>query len=77
MKKTVKNELLALAVAISFAACKGKSSANVDSVKSDRIRATGTFKKDTNLVTPDSLKKDTNRHTGTTTPTTETMHNKK
>ncbi|GAA4085623.1 hypothetical protein [Mucilaginibacter panaciglaebae] len=70
MKNTVKNGLLALTVAVSFAACKGKGSANVDSVRTDSSTSTtvtDTTRKDTNSMTPDSLKKDTNVHTTTTT----------
>lgn len=79
MKTTVKNGLFALAVAASIAACKGKGSANVDSVSSDKTsstKITDSLKKDTNSMTPDSLKKDTNVHTSTTTTTTttETKH---
>ncbi|MFD2871351.1 hypothetical protein ACFS5N_02650 [Mucilaginibacter ximonensis] len=83
MKNAVKNGLLALVVTVSFAACKGKGSANVDSVSTDTsssTHVTDTIKKDTNSMTPDSLKKDTSVHTTTTTTTTtttETKHKKK
>jgi hypothetical protein len=81
MKTTVKNSLLALTITVSIVACKGKGSANVDSVSSDRTSSTkviDSLKKDTNSMTPDSLKKDTTVHTSTTTTTTttETKHTK-
>lgn len=81
MKTKIKNGLLALTMAVSFAACKGKGSANVDSVSNttSSTKVTDAVKKDTNSMTPDSLKKDTSVHTSTTTTTTttETKHNKK
>lgn len=70
MKDALKNGLFALAIAASFVACKGKGSANIDSVKTDssiNTTVTDTTMKDTNSMTPDSLKKDTNVQTTTTT----------
>ncbi|MDB4927111.1 hypothetical protein [Mucilaginibacter sp.] len=68
MKNTLKNGLLALAITTSLAACKGKGTAAVDSVKADSsytTSVTDSIKKDTSTL-PDSLKKDT---TVTTTKT--------
>jgi hypothetical protein len=74
MKNSFKVSLLALAVATSFSACKGKGSASTDSVtKADSVTktVTDTTKKDTSAM-PDSLKKDTTIKT-TTTKTTSKM----
>ncbi|MCC8423387.1 hypothetical protein [Mucilaginibacter sp. UR6-11] len=80
MKSTLKNSLVALAIAASFAACKGKGSAAVDSVKTDSSSTTlitDTTKKDTNSMIPDSLKKDTNVNTKKTEVKTKTTEIKK
>ncbi|MDB5157058.1 MAG: hypothetical protein JWR50_1765 [Mucilaginibacter sp.] len=83
MKTTLKNGLLALVIAASFAACKGKGSASsADSVKTDSSSVTSvtdSVKKDTSSAVPDSLKKDTaisTQKTEVKTKTTET-HKKK
>jgi len=52
MKNTFKLSFLALAIAVSFAACKGKGAASTDSAKTD-----STVKVDSTKI--DSLKKDT------------------
>ncbi|MES2375254.1 MAG: hypothetical protein V4553_01685 [Bacteroidota bacterium] len=75
MKSTLKNGLLVLALAVSFAACKGKNTSTVDSVKTDSstiITNTDTTKKDTNSMLPDSLKKDTTINTQKTEVKTKT-----
>jgi len=80
MKSTLKNGLAALFIAASFAACKGKSSASVDSVKTDSstvVTLKDSTKKDTSSV-PDSLKRDTTvttKQTEVKTNTTE-VHKK-
>jgi hypothetical protein len=80
MKNTLKNGLAALIIATSFAACKGNSSATVESVKTDsstRITLKYSTKKDTSAV-PDSLKRDTTittKQTEVKTNTTE-VHKK-
>jgi hypothetical protein len=80
MKSTLKNGLLALAVAVSFAACKGSGKSDTDSVKTDSstvITVTDTIKKDTSSLVPDSLKQDTSINTTKTetkTKTTEIHH---
>jgi hypothetical protein len=75
MKSTLKNGLLALVVAASFAACKGKNTSTVDSVKTDSstvITNSDTTKKDTNSMMPDSLRKDTTITTQKTEVKTKT-----
>lgn len=75
MKSTLKNGLLALAVAASFAACKGKNTSTVDSVKTDSstvITHSDTTLKDTNSMLPDSLRKDTTISTQKTEVKTKT-----
>ena len=51
MKNSFKVAALALAIAVSFAACKGKGAAGADSVKADSVKADSakmdTAKKDT------------------------------
>jgi hypothetical protein len=52
MKNSFKLSVLALAIAVSFAACKGKGSSTTDSVKTDSTKVdstkmTDTTKKDT------------------------------
>lgn len=79
MKNSFKTGLLALAIATSFAACKGKGSAAVDSVKTDSssiTSVTDSTKKDTTTV-PDSLKKDTTIVTKKTEVKTNTTEVKK
>ncbi len=77
MKNTLKTGLLALAIATSFAACKGKGSAASDSLTTNSSVTSTTadsLKKDTSAL-PDSLKKDTAVKTIKTevkTTTTET-----
>ena len=51
MKNTFKLSFLALAIAVSFAACKGKGAASTDSAKTDSVKVDSTK--------IDSLKKDT------------------
>jgi ABC-type glycerol-3-phosphate transport system substrate-binding protein len=79
MKNSLKTGLLALAIATSFAACKGKGSSAADSLKTDSSTVTTTVdstKKDTSAV-PDSLKKDTTTHTTKTEVKTKTTETKK
>lgn len=77
MKNTIKTGLLALAIATSFAACKGKDSS--ESAKTDSTATTTVIdstKKDTTAAA-DSSKKDTTTtvKTETKTSTTETKKN--
>jgi len=60
MKNSFKIAVLALAIATSFAACKGKGGASADSVKTDSTKTTviDSTKKDT-TVKADTTKKDT------------------
>jgi len=51
MKNSFKLGVLALAIAVSFAACKGKGAASTDSAKTDSVKVDSTK--------IDSLKKDT------------------
>jgi len=60
MKNTIKLSVLALAIATSFAACKGKGAATTDSVKTDSVKV-DSVKKDTTVVKVDSTKKDTTK----------------
>ena len=60
MKNSIKMGALALVIAVSFAACKGKGSAGADSTKVD-----STVKKDS-TVKIDSTKKDTTVKVDTT-----------
>ena len=79
MKSTLKNGLLALAVAVSFAACKGSGKSDTDSVKTDSSTVTtvkDSTKKDTSHV-PDSLKKDTTVNIKKTEVKTNTTEVKK
>ncbi len=78
MKNSFKTAILALTVATSFAACKGKGSASSDSVKTDSSFKTGvdTIKKYTSTM-PDSLKKDTVIKTTTSKTTSKTSVTKK
>ena len=48
MKNTFKLSFLALAIAVSFAACKGKGAASTDSAKTDSVKV-DTIKKDTTV----------------------------
>jgi len=61
MKNSFKLGALALVIAVSFAACKGKGAAGADSVKTDStVKVDSTVKKDTTVAAkPDSAKKDT------------------
>jgi hypothetical protein len=61
MKNSFKMGALALVIAVSFAACKGKGAAGADSVKTDStVKVDSTVKKDTTAAAkPDSAKKDT------------------
>ena len=78
MKNSFKIAFLALAVATSFAACKGNGSGSTDSVKTDSSSqiVTDTLKKDTSTI-PDSLKKDTMTKTTTTKTSSKTSVTKK
>ncbi len=79
MKNSLKTGLLALAIATSLAACKGKWSSAADSVKTDSSTVTTTTdstKKDTSAM-PDSLKKDTTVKTTTTEVKTNSTQVKK
>jgi hypothetical protein len=61
MKNSIKMGALALVIAVSFAACKGKGSAGSDSTKTDStVKVDSTVKKDT-TVKIDSAKKDTTK----------------
>ena len=60
MKNSFKIGFLALAIATSFAACKGKGTASTDSVKTDSVKVDST-KKDSTVVKVDSTKKDTTK----------------
>ena len=57
MKNSFKIGFLALAIATSFAACKGKGASSADSVKTDSVK-TDSVKKDS-TVKVDTIKKDT------------------
>ena len=61
MKNSFKLGALAVIIAVSFAACKGKGAAGADSVKTDStVKVDSTVKKDTTVAAkPDSAKKDT------------------
>ena len=63
MKNSFKLGVLALAIAVSFAACKGKGAAGADSVKTDSTKMdttkVDTAKKDTMKM--DTTKKDTTK----------------
>ena len=61
MKNSFKMGALALVIAVSFAACKGKGAAGSDSTKTDSVvKVDSTVKKDTTVAAkPDSAKKDT------------------
>ena len=59
MKNSFKMGALALVIAVSFAACKGKGAAGSDSTKTDSVvKVDSTVKKDT-TVKVDTTKKDT------------------
>jgi len=61
MKNSFKMGALALVIAVSFAACKGKGAAGADSVKTDStVKVDSTVKKDT-TVKADTAKKDTTK----------------
>lgn len=61
MKNSFKLGALALVIAVSFAACKGKGEAGADSVKTDSIvKVDSTVKKDSTVVV-DTAKKDTTK----------------
>ena len=60
MKNSFKIGFLALAIATSFAACKGKGATSTDSVKTDSVKVDST-KKDSTVVKVDSTKKDTTK----------------
>jgi len=79
MKNLLKTSFLALTIAVSFAACKGKASAtSADSAGTDSSTKTvvDTMKKDTSTM-PDSLKKDTMIKTTTVKTSSKTSVNKK
>ena len=61
MKNSFKIGFLALAIATSFAACKGKGAASTDSVKTDSVKIDSTKKDSTTVVKVDSTKKDTTK----------------
>ncbi|MDB4927113.1 hypothetical protein [Mucilaginibacter sp.] len=58
MKNSFKIAALALAITVSFAACKGKSTSTTDSVKTDSVKTDST-KVDSAKV--DTAKKDTTK----------------
>jgi len=60
MKNTFKLSVLALAIAVSFAACKGKGNAGADSVKADSAKM-DTAKKDTSKKDTSKMKMDTTK----------------
>jgi hypothetical protein len=60
MKNSFKMGALALVIAVSFAACKGKGAAGADSTKVDSTVKVDSVKKDT-TVKVDSTKKDTTK----------------
>jgi len=61
MKNSFKLGALALVIAVSFAACKGKGTATGDSVKTDSVvKVDSTVKKDS-TVKVDTAKKDTTK----------------
>ena len=78
MKNSLKITFVALAIAASFAACKGKGTASTDSVKTDSSSKTivDTMKKDISS-NPDSLKKDTIVKSTTIKTTSKTSVTKK
>jgi ABC-type glycerol-3-phosphate transport system substrate-binding protein len=55
MKNSFKMGALALVIAVSFAACKGKGSAGADST----VKVDSTVKTDSTVVKVDTMKKDT------------------
>jgi hypothetical protein len=67
MKNSFKLGALALAIAVSFAACKGSGSATTDTAKMDSAKmdsskmAMDTTKKDTSKMKMDTTKKDTTK----------------
>ncbi len=62
MKNSFKLGALALVIAVSFAACKGKGGSGTDSVKTDSVvKVDSTVKKDTTVKVDTAKKADTSK----------------